>query len=406
MKDMAMTLAPTLSEHLAPGAPKRMLALDGGGTLGVIEIAFLERIEALLRARYGGDPAFRLCHYFDLIGGTSTGAIIATALALGMSAQQVKALYFELGPAIFKPRFDFPGFRPKFRAGALAEKLHAVLADRKLESEDLKTGLTIVTKRVDTGSPWVLTNHPASKFWNDPEVDPVKGKAPYIGNRHYKLSALLRASTAAPFYFSPKQIQIAENEPDGLFVDGGVSAYNNPSLLLLMLANIKGYGFMWPLGRDNLMMISIGAGWSRPKIPFKRGRSMLAIRLAGETLRGVIWDANVKALTMLQWLSEPRRPWPINSEIGTLEKEFIAAGMRDGCELLSFQRYDISFEPEWIKKELGLDMSADDLARINDFMNPRIMAEAHALAAKAAAAHVDDRDFPPAFDLPQAAKAA
>ena len=68
----------------APG-PKRILALDGGGLRGIVSLAFLKRIEALLKERHGDDPDFRLCHYFDLIAGTSTGAIIAAGLAVGMS---------------------------------------------------------------------------------------------------------------------------------------------------------------------------------------------------------------------------------------------------------------------------------------------------------------------------------
>jgi len=59
--------------------PKRILALDGGGLRGMLTLGFLRQIEEILRARHAGDPSFRLCHYFDLIAGTSTGAIIAAA---------------------------------------------------------------------------------------------------------------------------------------------------------------------------------------------------------------------------------------------------------------------------------------------------------------------------------------
>ena len=392
----------SLSEHLAAGPAKQVLALDGGGTLGVIEIAFLEKIEALLRERYR-DSNFRLCEYFDLIGGTSTGAIIATALALGMSVAEVKSLYFDFGPAVFKtPWLRIPGIKPRFHARGLANKLRGILEDRHLGSKDLKTGLAIVAKRIDTGSPWVLTNHPAAKFWEDPAADEKTGKPPYIGNKGYRLRELLRASTAAPFYFSPKKLRIVEGEPEGLFVDGGLSAYNNPSLLLLMIAGIKGYGFKWPLGRDKLMMISIGAGWSRPAIPLAKGLRMPAAELAVKTLHSVIWDAHVKMLTMMQWLSESRKPWLINSEIGTLKDELIVAGMPGGRELLSFQRYDIAFEPGWLKEEIGVEMSRAEIDRINDFMNPAIMQEVYKLAARAAERHVDKRDFPEAFDpVPQ-----
>ena len=348
----------SLSEHLAPGPAKRVLALDGGGTLGVIEIAFLEKIETLLRERYR-DPNFRLCDYFDLIGGTSTGAIIATALALGMSVAEVKNLYFDFGPAVFRtPWLPIPWIKPRFHARGLANKLRGILEDRHLGSNDLKTGLAIVAKRIDTGSCWVLTNHPAAKFWEDPAADEKTGKPPFIGNKGYRLRDLLRASTAAPFYFSPKKLRIVEGEPEGLFVDGGVSAYNNPSLLLLMIAGIKGYGFKWPLGRDKLMMISIGAGWSRPAIPLAKGLRMPAAELAVKTLHSVIWDAHVKTLTMMQWLSESRKPWLINSEIGTLKDELIVACMPGGREFLSFQRYDIAFDPGWLKEEIGVEMNS------------------------------------------------
>ena len=61
------------------------MALDGGGLRGILTLGFLRRIETVLRMRPAKNPGFRLCHYFDPIAGTSTGAIIAAALALGMT---------------------------------------------------------------------------------------------------------------------------------------------------------------------------------------------------------------------------------------------------------------------------------------------------------------------------------
>ena len=66
--------------HLFGPGPKRILSLDGGGVRGATTIAFLDRIEALIE-EIEGRPV-RLCDWFNLIGGISTGAIIATALAL------------------------------------------------------------------------------------------------------------------------------------------------------------------------------------------------------------------------------------------------------------------------------------------------------------------------------------
>lgn len=374
-----------------------MLALDGGGVLGVIEVAFIEEIEALLRQRTG-DPDLVLGDYFDLIGGTSTGAIIATALALGFTAKQVKSLYFDFCPAIFsRPLSSIPGLGPRFNAGALASKLRGVLGERQLQSEDLRTGLAIITKRIDTGSPWVLTNNPKSKYWEDPPDDPKTKRPPYVGNKRYKLRELLRASSAAPFYFSPKRMTIVENEPDGLFVDGGVSPHNNPALQMLMLATIKGYGFNWATGADDLLMISIGTGWLRPKIALNEGTRMWSAMLAATALRSVAWDAQVNTLKILQWLSEPRRPWVINTEVGTLDRE-VLGGKENGRGLLHFERYDIAFESAWLQSQLGVELTEADSRALNDFTNPGVMARSYELAKAAAKVQVDEADFPESFD--------
>jgi uncharacterized protein len=92
----------TLARHLDPGVtPKRMLALDGGGVRGILTLQYLARLEATLRRRHGR-PTLVLSDYFDLIGGTSTGAIIAGALALGMPVDKIQALYRKLATLIFR----------------------------------------------------------------------------------------------------------------------------------------------------------------------------------------------------------------------------------------------------------------------------------------------------------------
>ncbi|MFM1798058.1 MAG: hypothetical protein RLZZ117_336 [Cyanobacteriota bacterium] len=78
------------------------LALDGGGMRGLVSLGFLERIERILRERDGNEPDFRLNHSFDLIAGTSCGAIIAVLLAQGHSVDEVilrfQALADKLSP--------------------------------------------------------------------------------------------------------------------------------------------------------------------------------------------------------------------------------------------------------------------------------------------------------------------
>ena len=82
----------TRDQHLFDVGPKRMLALDGGGVRGILTLQYLKRVEDILRKRAGNDQNFRLSQYFDLIGGTSTGSIIATGLALGWTVEKLEVL--------------------------------------------------------------------------------------------------------------------------------------------------------------------------------------------------------------------------------------------------------------------------------------------------------------------------
>ncbi len=75
-----------------PG-PKKILSLDGGGIRGALTLGYLKKIEDILKDRNPDKPDFRLCDYFDLIGGTSTGAIIAASLAIGKTVDEIKTLY-------------------------------------------------------------------------------------------------------------------------------------------------------------------------------------------------------------------------------------------------------------------------------------------------------------------------
>jgi patatin-like phospholipase/acyl hydrolase len=105
----------TRDQHFTAPGPKRILALDGGGLRGILTLGLLQRIETVLRERHGGGAGFRLCHYFDLVAGTSTGAIIAAAVASGMTVDEVIGHYQRLGRAVFaKSVFRQGLFRAKY----------------------------------------------------------------------------------------------------------------------------------------------------------------------------------------------------------------------------------------------------------------------------------------------------
>ena len=201
----------TRDRHLFGPGHKRVLAFDGGGVRGAISVAFLERIEAIFidhqrklltdyiaakeragvsdekvgAARKKLEEPFRLADWFDLVGGTSTGALIAGAVALGYSTEHIKSFYTDRAPFIFQaPFWRIPGLQAKFDARALQQEIDTIVDDRTLDSDDLITGLSVVAKRIDTGSPWILTNNPRSPYWESKAPDPAKNDPGYIGNRH------------------------------------------------------------------------------------------------------------------------------------------------------------------------------------------------------------------------------
>lgn len=381
-----------------PG-PKRILALSGGGTRGIITIAFLEEIEKILKERSNKGDDFRLSDYYDLISGTSVGSMLASMLALGYTVAEVREKFEDWAPKIFrKPWYRIAGYSPKFDARQLSGRIKYVLQDLPLETDELKTGLAIMMKRLDTGSPWILSNNPNNKFWKDPEIDPSTGKPPYKGNRHYKLFDLVRASTAAPYFFAPKTFPVVEGEPAGVFVDGGVSPHNNPALQSLMLAGIKGYGYNWPLGAENLFITSVGTGSYRTRINTEDAESQASAMLGVTALQGLISDNETMGLTLLQWLSAPNRSWEINSEIGDLCEDCLSDHISPDKTLLSFQHYDVKLEQNWLKDELGLDVTMGDLEKIREFDNPKFLKQAYAIGAKAVEIQVQAADFPAGFD--------
>lgn len=355
-----------------PSQPRRILSLDGGGTRGVVALAFLERLEEKL-AREKGRPA-PLCEHFDLIGGTSTGAIIATALALGKSVAEVKSFYFQLAPNVFRPAWHRGKLiRALFDARRLRHEFASVVGERRLDTPDLRTGLALVAKRIDTGSVWFLSNNPRSKFWDDPADDAFRG------NRRYPLVDVLLASTAAPSYFDPFDIEVNAGKLHGRFIDGGVSPYNDPSLALFMMATVPAYGFAWPAGADFLDITAVGTGSFRFRMEHGFWTSRIAGLFAARCLQSMISDSAVQTLTLMQAMGRSETRWHINSEIGDLSDVALAS-----ASLFTLRRYDIALEQDWLKAELGVEIGSRRLAQLQDMARTESMAELFELASRAA----------------------
>lgn len=383
----------SLAQHLDPAVgPKRILALDGGGLRGVLTLGILRELESTLRAEHGDEPSFRLGHYFDLIAGTSTGAIIAAALALGMSVDEVHGHYMRLGEFVFKRSLLRRGVvQAKYDGKKVAQSLRGVYGDRRLDSPDFLTGLMVVTKRLDTGSTWPITNNPQGQFFSAGEGES------YIPNGHYPLWQVVRASTAAPTFFDPEQIEIGLPEAGkkpvvGQFVDGGVSPHNNPSLAALMTATMDGYRLRWPAAADQLLLVSVGTG----KANAERGRSAadrLAVGLAVGALSNLMEDCADQVEAMMQWLSHSPTARPIDLEMGT------ACPPLGGAALCTYLRYNVLFRDDWCAKHLGERFTPEQLKSLEAMDEPDNIGELDRIGRLAGKKLVHAQHFPAAFRL-------
>lgn len=181
----------------------RVLSLDGGGIKGTFAAAFLAGIEDL--------TSKSVVAYFDLIAGTSTGGIIAIALALGLSAHDILEFYVDRGPDIFRVTgLRRQKLRHLFRAKHSAERLRQAVQEvfgaRRLG--DAQTRLVIPAYDATSGDIRLFKTAHHPRFKSD--------------YRMYAWEAAL-ATSAAPTYL-PGFVQGRAHR----YVDGGVWA-NNPA---------------------------------------------------------------------------------------------------------------------------------------------------------------------------------
>lgn len=245
-----------LQERYETAQPRKMLALDGGGIRGVLTLEILAEMEKQLRQKLKKGDDFVLGDYFDYIGGTSTGAIIAAGLSIGMSVQELLDFYIEKGVDMFDKNFILKRWKALYESGPLLEMLKSTFGedtDLMVRKGKYKSLLLVVTMNRSTDSPWPISNNPLAKYNDESRAD---------CNAKIKLFQLVRASTAAPVYFPPETLQWDPNDPKKtfVFVDGGVTPYNNPSFLMYRMATQPAYNLNWETGENKLLIISVGTG--------------------------------------------------------------------------------------------------------------------------------------------------
>jgi len=247
-----------LTRRLEQKAPRKLLALDGGGIRGVLSLQILARIEELL-IRESGRSDYRLADYFDYVAGTSTGGIIAAGIALGMPVAEILSFYLNNGPDMFSRASLIRRLNYKFDEEPLGQQLKTAFGETtSLGSPELECLLLLMMRNVTTDSPWPISNNPFAKY-NATDHPACNLKLP--------LWQLVRASTAAPTYFPPEVITCGQKT--FIFVDGGVTMYNNPSFQMFLMATVDRYWAKappenrgWPTGPERMLIVSIGTGTS------------------------------------------------------------------------------------------------------------------------------------------------
>ena len=343
----------------APG-PKKILSCDGGGILGLLSVEILARLEADLRSATG-KPDLLLCDYFDFVCGTSTGAIIAACIAAGMSTAQIRTFYKDSGKQMFDKASLFKRLHYAYNKEPLARKLQTAFSaalgkDTTLGSPGLRSVLMMVMRNATTDSPWPVSNNPFAHYNQRDRQD---------CNLDLPLWQLVRASTAAPTYFPPEVVRFGEEDDEHaytfVFVDGGVTTYNNAAFLAFQMATAAPYKMNWTTGTDQLLIVSVGTGSAANARPDLKPEDMWLVDNA-KNLPGALMNAASAGWDMAcRVVGECRFGGDIDREFGNM----IGAGSSSGTKQFAYVRYDPDVSQKGLD-DLGLGtIKAADVQRLD-----------------------------------------
>ena len=230
----------------------RILAIDGGGIRGYYAAHILRRVKESFGTEFHNE--------FDLIAGTSTGSIIAAALAVGIPIERVCSLYEVHGHEIFKPaRLSLGGMlKPSYSQRTLKRILEQEFGELTLK--DAKTRLIIPSTDIGNGQVHVFKSTYSDDFKRDGRV---------------KVADAVLASCSAPKYFRPAYID------PYLLADGGLWA-NNPSLVAVTETLTR-----LDVSKDTIRLLSVGTGIGKNYYSLARTNSLWGF-LTGWGLRRFI----------------------------------------------------------------------------------------------------------------------
>jgi predicted acylesterase/phospholipase RssA len=232
------------------------LSLDGGGAKGFYTLGVLREVEGLIGCR--------LCERFDLIFGTSTGAIIAALLALGCSIEEIHVLYKQYVPAVVQRK------KPADKSAALHELGEKIFENKKFDA--VKTGVGIVATKWEIERPMIFKGSVSQAH---------ERVGTFIPGFGVTISDAIQASCSAYPFFQRKIVTTAMGDRVEL-IDGGYCA-NNPTLYAVADALIA-----LKVARENIRVVSVGVGvYPEPKPGLKMylaKKYLVSVQLLQKTL--------------------------------------------------------------------------------------------------------------------------
>lgn len=215
--------------------PFRVLCLDGGGMRGAYQAAYLGTFADRIRAADGEAGEVDVGRAFDLIVGTSTGGIVACALAAGVQLDLVRQMYAEAGGKIFPyqrlRRVPYLGSVVPFFGMGLKEGNEALRTTLSTFLKNETVGSVYNRRGIALAIPTVDLNRHAAVVFKTKHLQRLNGR-----DNDRLLVDICMATSAAPILRSMARLQ----EPGGggttaTYVDGGLWA-NNPGLIGMMEA--------------------------------------------------------------------------------------------------------------------------------------------------------------------------
>lgn len=354
-------------QRLKQAGPKRLLAIDALAGRGMLAAGLLSVLEERLSGRAG--RRVRLCDYFDLIGGVSTGALAAAVLARGGTAEEVGDLFRSIAPAPgVRETKSAAGRRSRIDLSRASEAIKERFGDAALSSDGFSTGFAAFAVQADNGGVRVFSAH---------------GPAAPDG---MLLRDALAASLGGPTPGEP--VMIAFPSRDGAFEDTGFVdpasvGFVTPALRLLQAATGDALDLHWPPGDAVMSLMSVGGGAWRFSLGGAGGKGDEAtFARAAAVMSASAQNAAFEAVSAIQAIAQTPRPWGVDAQTDA---------RLTVVPVVHFHRLDAWLDAPTLT-DLGLTYSAAELAALREAASdaPAEMARLFEIGRRAGAVSFGD----------------